>query len=208
MLGFIARFVDEKLSAARVLIGLLLVTLVTNGSLLLAHYGPPSGFDVPMSAFDGPLAPQESGEPVPNEGAIAEARPSAPPSPSGVGRSSTVTRASGTLAAGDADDGRNGDSAPTRPFTLPQSTELLGAVSSSGLPSVLRELVPDGLRELVPDDLDGLLGRGALDIVGGEDAQADEGPQGDGGPPADEGPQGDGGPPADEGPQGGGDPQA
>src|SRR5215210_3234544 len=167
ILGFIASLVDEQLSAARVLIGLLLLTLVTNGSLLLAQYGPPSGFDAPMPAFEDPSAPEKSGEPVPNGGTLAEGRPSAPlPSPSGVGRSSTVTRASGTLAAGDADDGRNGDSAPTRPFTLPQSTELLGAVSSSGLPSVLRELVPDGLRELVPDDLDGLLGRRALDVVG------------------------------------------
>jgi hypothetical protein len=45
ILGFIARFVDEKLSAARVLISLLLLTLVANGSLLLAQYGPTSGFD-------------------------------------------------------------------------------------------------------------------------------------------------------------------
>src|SRR5918998_4075222 len=114
ILGFIARFVDEKLSAARVLIGLLVLTLVTNGSLLLAQYGPPSGFDVPKSAFDGPLAPQESGAPVPTGGALAEGRPSAPPpSPSGVGRPSTVTRASGTLAAGDARGGQNVDSTPT-----------------------------------------------------------------------------------------------
>src|SRR5215204_4183167 len=138
VLGFIAGFVDEKLSAARVLIGLLLLILVTNGSLLLAQYGPPSGFDAPMSAFDGPLAPQVSGEPVPNGGAIAEGSPSAPPpSPSGVGRSSSVTRTSGTLAAGDADGDQNGDLTPTVSFTLPQSSALISAVSSD-LPSVLR----------------------------------------------------------------------
>src|ERR687897_2719520 len=172
MLGFIARFVDEKLSAARVLICLLLLTLVTNGSLLLAQYGPLSGFDAPTPAFDVASGPDESGEPVPNGGAIAEGGPSAPPpSPSGVGKSSTVTRASGTVAASDAGSGRNVDSTPIVSFTLPQSTELLRAVSSSGLPSVLRELVPDGLGELVPDDLDSLLGRGALDIVGGGNPQ-------------------------------------
>src|SRR5918994_7581479 len=93
ILGFMAKFADEKLSAASVLIGLLVLTLVTNGSLLLAQYGPPSGFDTPMPAFDGPSAPMESGAPVPNGGAIAEGGPSAPPpSPSGVGKSSTVTR--------------------------------------------------------------------------------------------------------------------
>src|SRR5918995_6196163 len=182
---FIARFVDENLSAARVLIGLLLLTLVTNGSLLLAQYGPPSGFDAPMSAFDGPSAPMESGAPVPNGGAIAEGGPSAPPpSPSGVGKSSTVTRASGTVAASDAGSGRNVDSTPIVSFTLPQNTEILRAVTSSDLPSVLQELVPDGLRELVPDDLDRLLGLGPSDIVGGEDPQANEGPQGVGDPPA------------------------
>src|SRR5918995_896310 len=149
ILGFIARFVDEKLSAARVLIGLLVLTLVTNGSLLLAQYGPPSGFDTPMPAFENPLALEESGGPVPNGGTLAEDSSSAPPpSPSGVGRSSTVTRASGTLAAGDADAAPNVDSTPTVSFTSPQITELLRAVSSSGLPSVLRELVPDGLGEL------------------------------------------------------------
>ena len=235
ILGFIARFVDEKLSAARVLIGLLLLTLVTNGSLLLAQYGPPSGFDAPMPAFDAASGPEESGEPVPNAGALAEGKSSAPPpSPSGVGRSSTVTRESGTLAAGDAEDGRQGGSTSKESFTLLQSTELLGAVSSSGLPSVLGELVPDGLgklvmdglRELVPDDLDDLFRRGAFYIVGGEDPQAGggpqagegpqggRGPQGSGGPPAsggqpaDEGAQGSEGQPADEGPQGSGDPPA
>src|SRR5918999_814122 len=100
----IASFVYEKLSATTILIGLLLLTLVTNGSLLLAQYGPPSGFDAPMSAFEDPSGPEEAGEPVPIGGTLAEGRPTAPPpSPSGVGRSSTVTRASGTLAAGDAD---------------------------------------------------------------------------------------------------------
>ena len=76
ILGFIATFVDEKLSAARVLISLLLLTLVTNGSLLLAQYGPLSGFDAPMPAFDDPSAPApvESGEPVPSGGALAEDR--------------------------------------------------------------------------------------------------------------------------------------
>src|ERR671913_2449302 len=113
ILGFKARFVDEKLSATRVLIGLLLLTLVTNGSLLLAQYGPPSGFDAPMSAFEDPSGPEEAGEPVPTGGAIAEGSPSAPPpSPSGVGRSSTVTRASGTVAASDARGGAQGESDP------------------------------------------------------------------------------------------------
>src|SRR4028118_2407819 len=63
---FIARFVDEKLSAARVLIGVLLLTLVTNGSLLLAQYGPPSGFDAPIPAFDAASGPEQAGEPVPD----------------------------------------------------------------------------------------------------------------------------------------------
>src|SRR5919112_2984759 len=98
MLGFIARFVDEKLSASRVLIGVLLLTLVTNGSLLLAQYGPLSGFDVPMPAFDDAWGPEESGEPVPPGGTIAGVGSPAPlPSPSSAGRSLTVTRASGTL---------------------------------------------------------------------------------------------------------------
>ncbi len=217
ILGLIARFIDEKLSAARVLIGLLLLTLVTNGSLLLAQYGPPSGFDAPMPLFDAASGPEESGEPVPNGGALAEGRSNGgalaegrsstpPPSPSGIGRSSTVTRASGTLAAGDAEGGRDSGSTSNEAFTLPQSTELLGAVSSSGLPSVLRELVPDSLGELVPDNLEDLIGRGVLNILSGEDAQANEDSQGGGGPPADEGPQGSGGSPADEGPQGSGGP--
>lgn len=203
ILGFIARFIDEKLSAARVLSGLLLITLVTNGSLLLAQYGPPSGFDAPMPLFDAALGPEESGEPVPNGGALVEGRSSMPPPlPSGIGRPSTVTRASGTLVAGDAEGGRDSGSTSNESFTLPQSTELLGAVSSSDLPSVLRELVPD--------DLEDLLGRGALNILGGEDAQADEDSQGGGGPqgsvgsPADEGSQGGSrGSPVDEGGQGG-----
>src|SRR3712207_2169391 len=157
ILGYIARFVDEKLSTARVLIGLLLLTLVTNGSLLLAQYGPPRGFDAPMPSFDDPSAPEEFGGPVPNGGTLADGRSSAPPpSPSGVGRSSTVTRASGTLAAGDAGGGGNGGSTPRGSFTLPQSTELLRAVSSSSLPSVLSALVPDGVWEIVSDGLDGL----------------------------------------------------
>src|SRR5918998_5842396 len=102
----IAGFVYERLSATRVLIGLLLLTLVTNGSLLLAQYGPPSGFDAPMSAFEDPSGPEEAGEPVPTGGTLAEGRsPAPPPSPSGVGRSSPVTRASGTLAAGDVGSG-------------------------------------------------------------------------------------------------------
>ncbi len=67
---FVAGFVDEKLSAARVLIGLLLLTLVTNVSLLLAQYGPSSGFDVPMPAFDDTSATEEPGKPVPNGSAI------------------------------------------------------------------------------------------------------------------------------------------
>ncbi|MCA1718799.1 MAG: hypothetical protein LC781_18900, partial [Actinobacteria bacterium] len=135
----------------------MLLTLVTNGSLLLAQYGPPSGFDAPMPLFDAASGPEESGEPVPNGGALAEGRSSTPPpSPSGIGRSSTVTRASGTLAAGDAEGGRDSGSTSNEAFTLPQSTELLGAVSSSGLPSVLLDLVPDGLGELVPDDLEDL----------------------------------------------------
>src|SRR5919107_173121 len=209
ILGFIARFVDEKLSAARVLISLLLLTLVTNGSLLLAQYGPLSGFDAPMPAFDNPSAPEDPGEPVPSGGALAEDRSSAPlPSPSGGGRTSTVTRVSGTLAAGDADGARTGDSIPTGSFTLPQSTELLRAVSSSGLPRVLSELVPISLWETVSEDLDGLLGRGASDIGDGEDPQANGGPQGGGRPTADEDPQGGGHPTADEGSRGPGGPRA
>src|SRR4028118_507008 len=103
---FIARFVDEKLSAARVLIGVLLLTLVTNGSLLLAQYGPPSGFDAPMPAFDAASGSEESGEPVPNDGALAEGKLSTPPpAPSSVGRPSTVARAAGTLAGGGAAGG-------------------------------------------------------------------------------------------------------
>ena len=78
ILEFIARFVDEKLSAARVLISLLLLTLVTNGSLLLAQYGPTSGFDTLRPAFNDPSDPVESGEPVPSGGALAEDRSSAP----------------------------------------------------------------------------------------------------------------------------------
>src|SRR5215204_6650165 len=145
ILGFVAGFVDEKLSAARVLISLLLLTLVANGSLLLAQYGPTSGFDTLRPAFNDPSAPEESGEPVPSGGALAEDRSSAQlPSPSDVGRSSTVTRVSGTLAAGDAGGGRSGDSIRTGSLVLPQSTELLPqstellrAVSSSGVPRVL-----------------------------------------------------------------------
>src|SRR5829696_4260196 len=223
ILGFIARFVDEKLSAARVLISLLLLTLVTNGSLLLAQYGPLSGFDAPMPAFDEPSVPEESGEPVPSGGALAEDRSSAPlPSPSGGGRSSTVTRVSGTLAAGDAGGGWTGDSIrvglfdlpqstellPQSTELLPQSTELLRAVSSSGLPRVISELVPIGLWEVVSEDLDGLFGHGALDIGDGKDPQADGGPQGGGLPTADGGLRGSGGPRADEDPRGGGLPTA
>src|ERR671920_269624 len=188
ILGFIARFVDEKLSAARVLISLLLLTLVANGSLLLAQYGPTSGFDTLRHAFNDPSAPVESGEPVPSGGAFAEDRSSAQlPSPSDVGRSSTVTRVSGRLAAGDAGGGRSGDSIPTGSSVLPQSTELLGAVSSSGLPRVLSELVPASLWETVSNNLDNLLGHGASNIVDGNDPQADEGQQGGGRPAADEG---------------------
>ena len=209
---FIARFVDEKLSAARVLIGVLLLTLVTNGSLLLAQYGPPSGFDAPIPAFDAASGPEESGEPVSNDGALAEGKSSTPPpAPSSVGRPSTVTRASGTLAAGDTEGGRHGGSTSKESFTLPRGTELLGAVSSSGLPNMLWELVPRGLGELVPDTLEDLFGRRAFYIVGGEGLpqaaegpQGNGGPQGSGGPPADEGLQGSGGPPADEGPKGDG----
>src|ERR671921_2697819 len=103
VVAFIARFIDEKLSVARVLIGLLMLTLVTNGSLLLAQYGPSSGFNAPIPTYDAASGPEESGEPVQNRGTLAEGRSSAPPpSPSGVGRSSTITKASlGTLAAGD-----------------------------------------------------------------------------------------------------------
>ena len=208
----IARFVDEQLSAARVLIGVLLLTLVTNGYLLLAQYGPPSGFDAPMPAFDAASGPEESGEPVPNDGALAEGKSSTPPpAPSSVGRPSTVTRASGTLAAGDTEGGRRGGSTSKESFTLPRGIEVLGVVSSSGLPNVLRELVPRGLGELVPDTLEDLFGRGAFYIVGGEDlSQAAKGPQGiggprgSGGPPADEGPQGSEGPNGDVGPKGDG----
>src|SRR4028119_1143726 len=147
---FIVRFVDEKLSAARLLIGLLLLTLVTNGSLLLAQYGPPSGFDAPMPASDAASGPEKSGEPVPNEGALAEGKLSTPPPPpSGVSRSATATRASGMLAAGDTEGVRYGGSTSKESSTLPQGTELLGAVSSSGLPSVLREFLPRGLGGLV-----------------------------------------------------------
>src|SRR5215213_2095032 len=209
ILGFIARFVDEKLSAARVMISLLLLTLVANGSLLLAHYGPTSGFDTLRPAFNDPSAPVESGEPVPSGGAFAEDRSSAQlPSPSDVGRSSTVTRVSGRLAAGDAGGGRSRDSIPTGSLVLPQSTELLSAVSSSGLPRVLSELVPTSLWETVSNNLDNLLGHGASNIVDGKDPQADEGQQGGGRPAADEGSRGPGGPRANEDPQGGGRPAA
>src|SRR5215217_1207529 len=141
ILEFISRFVDEKLSAARVVICLLLLTLVTNGSLLLAQYGPSSGFDVPMPAFDDTSAPEESGKPVPNGGAIAGVRPPAPlPSPSGVERSSDVKGASAVLAAGVVGGAQNGDSGTTAPD--PQ----LGSASSAsslGLPNVLWDLVPN-----------------------------------------------------------------
>jgi len=91
ILGFIARFIDENLNAARVLTSLLLLTLVVNGSLLLAQYAPPSGFDAPTPALDAAPAPEESGESVPNRGDTAGGRASAPlPTPDGEGRSSTV----------------------------------------------------------------------------------------------------------------------
>src|SRR5919112_2128015 len=114
ILGFIASLVDEKLSAARVLIGLLLLTLVTNGSLLLAQYGPSSGFDVPTPAFDDTSATEESGKPVPNGSAIGGGRPPTLfPSPSSLERFSDVKGASGALAASVVAGGRNADSGTT-----------------------------------------------------------------------------------------------
>src|SRR5215216_3028570 len=138
ILGFIARFIDEKLSAARVLIGLLLLTLVTNGSLLLAQYAPPSGFDALTPGFGAAPAPEEAGEPVPHGVDMVGDRQSAPlPLPSGPGRSSSVEGASGTLAAGVTGSGRNGDSETTAPDL---QLGFASTVSLLGSPIVLWEL--------------------------------------------------------------------
>ena len=196
--GFIARFIDENLNAARVLTSLLLLTLVVNGSLLLAQYAPPSGFDAPTPILDAAPAPEESGEPVPNRGDIAAGRPSAPlPTPDGEGRSSTVKGAPETLAAGIPGGGRNGDSETTAPELQLSSAS---TVSFVGLPSVLWEVGPDGILGY-GDSI-----KGAPAIVGGGGPPADQGLPADQGPPPDQGLPADQGPPGGGGKPGGGDP--
>jgi hypothetical protein len=209
--GHVASYIKENLNAARVLVSLLLLTLVINGSLLLAQYAPPMGFDTLTPGFDGPPSSEELGELLPNVDDILWDRPSAlRPSPDGEGRSSlTVKRESRTPAEGasealeaDVTGGSQSDgSGTTAPDLRPSSAS---PTLSLGLPSALWEFAPDGLLER------DYLREGAPDIVGGEDPQgsggqpASEGPQGSGGPPASEDPQGSGGQPASEGPQGSG----
>ena len=187
--GDVARYIDENLNAARVLVSLLLLTLVINGSLLLARYAPPIRFDTPTLGLDVAPSSEEPGEVVPNVDDTGEVKPSAlRQSPDGAGRSSlTVKRESRTPAEGASETleadvtggSQSGGSGTTAPDLQPSSAS---PTLSLGLPSAFWEFTPDGLLE--PD----YSIKGAPDIVGGA------GPQGRGGQPASEGPQGGGGP--------------
>src|SRR5215213_1294361 len=202
--GYVARYIDENLNVARVLVSLLLLTLVINGSLLLARYAPPIRFDTPTLGLDVAPSSEEPGEVVPNVDDTVEDKPSAlRQSPDGEGRSSlTVKRESRTPAEGASETleadvtggSQSGGSGTTAPDLQPSSAS---TTLSLGLPSALWEFTPDGLLE--PD----YSMKGAPDIVGGAGPQVGgEGPQGSGGQPASEGPQGSGGPPASEDLQG------
>src|SRR5215216_8189113 len=203
ILGYVARYIDENLNVARVLVSLLLLTLVINGSLLLARYAPPIRFDTPTLGLDIAPSSEEPGEVVPNVDDTVEDKPSAlRQSPDGEGRSSlTVKRESRTPAEGASETleadvtggSQSGGLGTTAPDLQPSSAS---PTLSLSLPSALWEFTPDGLLE--PD----------YSMKAGPDIVSGEGPQGSGGQPASEGPQGSEGPPAREDPQGSGGPPA